>query len=84
MPRKNEFDPNLVRINIKRKDHDEMLKVKGYSEPYYELIHRVWSAYNAEKGDIEFMYNEQVKATQSWMKRALDAEKQLERQAKLI
>lgn len=84
MPHKSEFDPDLVRVNIKRKDHDEMLKIKRYHEPYYSMIHRIWQTYNTEKGEIEYMYNEQVRVTQSWMKRALEAEKQLGKQTRLV
>jgi hypothetical protein len=80
MPRKNEFDPNLVRINIKRSDHDGMLAIRRHNEPFYSMIHRIWMTYNLDKGLLE-NENAILKETiQKWMQRALDAESKVARQ----
>jgi hypothetical protein len=84
VPRKLEFERELVNIAIRRKDHIEMRRIMGHKEPYYSVIHRIWQTYNTSTDDLEFLYTEQVKATQQWMKRALNAEKQLSHQTKLL
>lgn len=84
MPHK-EFERDLSRINIRRKDHDGILLIKrDPQEPWYSLIQRIWSVYNTDKGVLE-NENEILKQTvQTWMARALEAEKKLERQSKLV
>jgi len=83
MPRKLDFDPDLVRINIRRKDHQGMNMVRRQGEPYYSLIQRIWVAYNTDKGVIDNENTILKETVQTWMQRALTAENQLERQSKL-
>ncbi len=84
MPRKLEFDPNLVRINITRKDHDGMNMIKRQGEPYYSIIQRIWQTYNTPLGVLQNENEILKQSVQKWMQRALTAERQLERQSKLV
>ena len=85
MPFKLEFERDLVRINIRRKDHDGIQSIKrDPSEPMYSLIQRIWAVYNTDPGVIENENEILKKSVQTWMQRALKAENQLERQSRLL
>lgn len=70
MPRKNEFDPDLVRVNIKRKDFNKLSAKRRHKEPFYSILHRILEIHDTPHEDLEFLLKEQIEATQTWMKKA--------------
>ena len=66
MPRKNRnLEFKMVRIN--QKDYDFLIRNKRHSK---EQIDSVLSRLlNTELAEAEFMYQEQIKITQSWMQK---------------
>jgi len=85
MPFKKEFETDLIRINIRRKDRDGILSIKrDPAEPMYSLIQRIWAVYNTDPRILENENRILKQSVQTWMKRALEAESKLEKQTCLI
>ena len=75
MPFKKEFERDLVRVNIRRKDRDGILSIKrDPAEPMYSLVQRIWFTYNSKDGVLEYENEILKQSVQTLMKLALDAE----------
>ena len=77
MPKKLQFETDLVNVNIQRKDYDRINRHKRGTEPFYSILHRVLGLQDTTKEDLEYLLNEQIQSTQGWLKRALEAEAKL-------
>ena len=72
-------DIEFTSVRISEDDHQFLISRKrGSSEQLDAVLHRIIMEFaNSEKGDLEFLYNEQVKITQNWMLKCHDLEVQL-------
>jgi hypothetical protein len=85
MPLKRQFERDLVRVNIRRKDHDGIVCIRhGSREPFYSLVQRIWLAYNTHNGILENENEILKESVQKWKQRALAAESKLEYQTQIV
>jgi hypothetical protein len=89
MPKKLHFDPDLVRVNISRKAHDQILARKQKSEPFYRIFDRILTSYlENDAADWQEQYYSQVEITQNWIKKFNElkgtVDKKLGEQTKLV
>ena len=83
MPRRLEFERDLINVNIRRKDFNQMALLRWHNEPNYSLIGRIWAVHNKAQEDTEYENEILRQSVQTWMKRALDAEAKLPKQKTL-
>ena len=71
MSRMKRIETEFTQMRVQVPDHQYLLSQKhGFAEQLDAVLHRILESYRfSEAGDAEFMYQEQVKITQNWMKK---------------
>jgi len=73
-------DVDLIQMQVNSEDHDFLLSKKyGSAEQLDAVLHRILEEYKtSDLAAAIFMFEEQVKTTQSWMKRYRECKEKLD------
>lgn len=66
MPKKMFFEKDLIRVNIRRKDYDEIIKYKSGNEPFYSTVRRLWDIRNTPTQQIEYAQAHYEELARHW------------------
>ncbi len=61
-----ELDTDLVRTNIRRKDHKKIWMQRIGSEPFYSIVRRIVDTQDTEKKDLAFLLEERSQQCKNW------------------
>jgi hypothetical protein len=69
----------FVQMRVQKADHEYLFDMKrGSAEQLDCVLHRILGDYrNKDVGQLQELYNGQIKSTQFWMHRAIEAESKL-------